>query len=120
MQRVSRLREQENLFVDTMDDYYLNFYRNVKPSYDEWRYATYDEAVRLRRCKNKRVTAAAGARSQWVYADHKAKLGLVMPLQLARSSAESSGESGMDRYKQRDSRASTGRTDSVIRHGDRT
>ena len=31
MQRVGRLREQENLFVDTMDDYYLNFYRNVNP-----------------------------------------------------------------------------------------
>ena len=51
MQRVSRLREQENLFVDTMDDYYLNFYRNVKPSYDEWRYALTTRRFDCAKCK---------------------------------------------------------------------
>ncbi len=48
MQRVARIKEQEYLFVDTLDDYYSRFYRDMKPSYDEWRHATYDEAVRLR------------------------------------------------------------------------
>jgi len=47
MQRVARIKEQEYLFVDTLDDYYSRFYRDMKPSYDEWRHATYDEAVRL-------------------------------------------------------------------------
>ncbi len=46
--RVDKIKEQEYLFVDTLDDYYGRFYRDMKPSYDEWRFATYEEAVRLR------------------------------------------------------------------------
>ena len=46
--RVARIKEQEYLFVDTLDDYYGHFHRDMKASYDEWRHATYDEAVRLR------------------------------------------------------------------------
>ncbi|MCZ6502267.1 MAG: hypothetical protein O6945_07120 [Gammaproteobacteria bacterium] len=46
--RVNRIKEQEYLFVDTLDDYYGRFHRDMKASYDEWRHATYDEAVRLR------------------------------------------------------------------------
>jgi hypothetical protein len=48
MRRVARIKEQEYLFVDTLDDYYSRFYRDMRPSYDEWRHATYDEAIRLR------------------------------------------------------------------------
>jgi hypothetical protein len=48
MRRVKRIKEQEYLFVDTLDDYYSRFFREMKPSYDEWRHATYDEAIRLR------------------------------------------------------------------------
>ena len=48
MERVSRVKEQEYLFVDTLDDYYSRFFREMRPSYDEWRHATYDEAIRLR------------------------------------------------------------------------
>ena len=48
LQRVNRIKEQEHLFVDTLDDYYGRFYREMKISYDEWRFATYEEAVKLR------------------------------------------------------------------------
>lgn len=48
MRRIDRIREQEYLFVDTLDDYYSRFHREMRPSYDEWRHATYDEAIRLR------------------------------------------------------------------------
>ncbi len=51
MARVTRIKEQEYLFVDTLDDHYSRFYRDMKPSYDEWRHATYDEAIRLREVK---------------------------------------------------------------------
>ncbi len=51
LERVNRIKEREYLFIDTLDDYYGRFYRDMKPSYDEWRYATYDEAVRLRQMK---------------------------------------------------------------------
>ncbi len=61
--RVNRIKEQEYLFVDTLDDYYGRFYRDMKPSYDEWRFATYDEAVRLRQMqkqsRNRLLTGAA-------------------------------------------------------------
>ncbi|MBT4492110.1 MAG: hypothetical protein HOC70_02630 [Gammaproteobacteria bacterium] len=48
LKRVDRIKEQEYLFVDTLDDYYSRFHREMKPSYDEWRQATYEEAIRLR------------------------------------------------------------------------
>ena len=104
MQRVSRLREQENLFVDTMDDYYLNFYRNVKPSYDEWRYATYDEAVRLRQMQKQarnRLLAGAALIAGGIYAGSQSE---TWAGDAAAAGAVVGGigavKSGMDRYKQ--------------------
>ncbi|MBS15667.1 MAG: hypothetical protein CMQ23_03435 [Gammaproteobacteria bacterium] len=104
MQRVGRLRDQENLFVDTMDDYYLNFYRNVKPSYDEWRYATYDEAVRLRQMQKQarnRLLAGAALIAGGVYAGSQSE---TWAGDAAAAGAVVGGigavKSGMDRYKQ--------------------
>jgi hypothetical protein len=61
--RVNQIKEQEYLFVDTLDDYYGKFYRDMKASYDEWRFATYEEAVRLRimekKARNRLITGAA-------------------------------------------------------------
>ena len=48
MERVYRIKEQEYLFVDTLDDYYSRFHRQMKPSYDQWRSYSYDEAITLR------------------------------------------------------------------------
>jgi len=48
LNRVERIKEREFLFVDTLDDFYGQFYRDMKPSYREWRYATYGEAIKLR------------------------------------------------------------------------
>lgn len=63
LQRVAKIQAQDDLLVDTLDDYYFKFYRDIKPSYDEWRYATYDEAVRLRQmnkqARNRLLTGAA-------------------------------------------------------------
>ncbi|MBO6565754.1 MAG: hypothetical protein JJ956_13460, partial [Pseudomonadales bacterium] len=60
--RVNRIKEQEYLFVDTLDDYYSRFYRDMRPSYDEWRHATYDEAIRLREIQRQaRARLATGA-----------------------------------------------------------
>lgn len=46
--RVSKIKEREYLFVDTLDEYYGQFYRDMKESYDEWRFATYEEALNLK------------------------------------------------------------------------
>ena len=62
MTRVNRIKEQEYLFVDTLDDYYSRFHREMRPSYDEWRHATYDEAIRLREVERQaRNRLVAGA-----------------------------------------------------------
>jgi len=53
LQRVDKIKEREYLFVDTLDEYYGQFYRNMKESYDEWRFATYEEALNLRQMKKK-------------------------------------------------------------------
>jgi hypothetical protein len=58
--RVNRIKEREYLFVDTLDDYYGNFFRDMKSSYDEWRYATYDEAVATKRLKKESLKRMVG------------------------------------------------------------
>ena len=48
LERVRRVREREYLFIDTLDEYYANFHRNMHTPYHAWRAATYDEAIALR------------------------------------------------------------------------
>jgi hypothetical protein len=104
LNRVARVRQQDDLLVDTLDDYYFKFYRDIKPSYDEWRYATYDEAVRLRQVKkqarNRLLTGAAliaggiyaGSQSETWAAD-AASAGAVV-------GGVAAVKSGLDRLKQ--------------------
>lgn len=48
LQRVREIREREYLFIDTLDDYYANYYRQMSPVYDSWRKATYADAIELK------------------------------------------------------------------------
>ena len=48
LQRVREIREREYLFIDTLDDYYANYYRQMGPVYDSWRQATYADAIELK------------------------------------------------------------------------
>ena len=45
LNRVRKVREREYLFIDTLDEYYEGFYRQMTPSYQGWRRATYTEAI---------------------------------------------------------------------------
>ena len=45
LQRVRKIREREYLFIDTLDDYYSNFHRQMYPAYQDWRRAAYEEAI---------------------------------------------------------------------------
>ena len=86
VQRIDRIKEREFLFVDTLDDYYDRFYREMAAPYRDWRQYTYDEAVRLRQMeaqsRKRRLTGsalvagglAAGARSE-TYAGQVAAAG---------------------------------------------
>ena len=102
--RVDRIKEQEYLFIDTLDDYYGRFHRDMKPSYDEWRHATYDEAVRLRQmqrqARNRLLLGAAligggmvAANKSQTWAGDEASTGAVL-------GGISAIKSGLDRRKE--------------------
>jgi hypothetical protein len=56
--RVRRVREREYLFIDTLDEYYESFHREMIGSYQNWRRATYEEAIAY-----KQLRAQARART---------------------------------------------------------
>lgn len=49
--RVRKIREREYLFIDTLDEYYDTFYRNMYTPYNNWRKASYDEAIAYRQLR---------------------------------------------------------------------
>jgi hypothetical protein len=51
--RVRQVREREYLFIDTLDEYYANFYRQVYPVYHNWRKATYNDAIEYKELRAK-------------------------------------------------------------------
>jgi hypothetical protein len=60
--RVRRVREREYLFIDTLDEYFADFHRNMYTPYQDWRRATFDEALAYRELKAQaRSRAVAGA-----------------------------------------------------------
>lgn len=64
LERVRKIREREYLFIDTLDEYYTNFYRQMYPSYQGWRRASYDQAIAYKRLKAQAKTRTiAGALS---------------------------------------------------------
>jgi hypothetical protein len=58
--RVRRVREREYLFIDTLDEYYENFHRDMYPAYQNWRRATYDEAIAYKELKAQSRARAIG------------------------------------------------------------
>ncbi len=66
LERVEKVRQREYLFIDTLDEYYENFYRKMHGPYQSWRASTYDEAVSLKqiRAETRRRTWA-GRRRWW-------------------------------------------------------
>ena len=60
--RVRRVREREYLFIDTLDEYYETFGANMFTPYQNWRRATYDEAIIYKRARQQaRSRAIAGS-----------------------------------------------------------
>jgi len=61
--RVERVREREYLFIDTLDEYFENYHRNMYESYQDWREATYEEAIayKLLRAEARRRTIGGAA-----------------------------------------------------------
>jgi hypothetical protein len=51
MERVLRVRERDNMFVDTLNEYYDGFYNEMWPAYEEWRKFNLKERTALREIK---------------------------------------------------------------------
>ena len=49
--RVRKVREREYLFIDTLDEYFENYQREMYPSYQNWRRASYEEAIAYKELK---------------------------------------------------------------------
>ena len=61
LNRVRKVREREYIFIDTLDEYFGNFYARMYPAYQGWRLATYGEAIAYRNQREKvRRKAIAG------------------------------------------------------------
>ncbi|MFQ5660399.1 MAG: hypothetical protein ACE5GZ_08220 [Gammaproteobacteria bacterium] len=60
MQRVMRIRERDYMFVDTLQDYYGAFARQMAGPYRSWRKESYQETVDLRELKQQSRNRIAG------------------------------------------------------------
>ena len=59
--RVRDVREREYLFIDTLDEYFTDFHDRMYPAYQNWREATYKEAIAFQEERRKaRAKAMAG------------------------------------------------------------
>lgn len=62
LQRVRKIRDRDYLFVDTLQDYYGVFHRQMDVPYLEWRERSYDHAVAIRDLRRTTMTRGiAGA-----------------------------------------------------------
>ena len=60
LQRIDTIRERDHLFVDTLQDYYANFNRQMEEPYLEWRRASYEEGEALREVNSQATTRLVG------------------------------------------------------------
>jgi hypothetical protein len=70
LERVDRIRERDNLYVDTMQDYYDTFSRQMHEPYQEFRRVSYDSVVKARQLKkrgNKQMIAGVAAIIAGIY-----------------------------------------------------
>lgn len=50
--RIREIRQRDNMFVDTLQDYYTSFAQSMDQPYREWRRMSYEETMALRQLRN--------------------------------------------------------------------
>ncbi len=58
--RIKQIRERDYMFVDTLQEYYGSFVRQMETPYREWRKAFYEENAALREVKSQSTTRLIG------------------------------------------------------------
>ncbi len=62
MDRVTRIRERDYMFIDTLTEYYTSFYAQMDDSYASWRKYSYEEQLAMAKLKRQsRLRKALGA-----------------------------------------------------------
>ena len=64
LQRIRQIRERDFMFIDTVQDYYATFTRQMRLPYDSWREQSYEATVELRELRDsarRRFIAGAAA-----------------------------------------------------------
>lgn len=56
--RLLQIRERDNMYVDTLNEYYDGFYNEMWPAYEDWRKANQSEQVALRKIKREATMKA--------------------------------------------------------------
>jgi len=56
MDRLLKIREREYMYVDTLNEYYEDFYTNMWPSYENWRSLNRTERKAMRKIKREALT----------------------------------------------------------------
>ena len=51
LERVRTIRERDQMFIDTLQEYYVNFDQQMEGPYQEWRKLSYEEAMALQELK---------------------------------------------------------------------
>jgi len=52
LDRIRKIRQRDNMFVDTLQDYYMSFEESMDEPYREWRRMSYEETLALRQLRN--------------------------------------------------------------------
>ena len=60
LQRVKRIRERDNMFVDTLQDYYGSFARQMDNPYFDWRKQSYEETAALHELQDQAAARLLG------------------------------------------------------------
>lgn len=60
LQRIRKIRERDFMFVDTLQDYYRSFTRQMDGPYHEWRKLSYEEIIALRQLRSESNTRLLG------------------------------------------------------------
>lgn len=64
LERIRQIRERDFMFIDTVQDYYATFSRQMRLPYDSWREQSYEETIALRELRDsarRRFIAGAAA-----------------------------------------------------------
>jgi hypothetical protein len=53
LDRIARVRQRDEMFVDTLNEYYAEFYARMGAPYDNWREFSFEEQMALREIRRK-------------------------------------------------------------------